>query len=144
MTTIIAKYVNPPKPDKKYGSIKTPEGVSYMLPAGMVDAFVQGATYDVPVKQETWGKGDDAKVVNIIAGRPGSAGSGVVNQQPAPQAAASAAPPPMRSARMGDTNDMSIFVTGIVGRAMGSGKFGATDIDALTKCAIAAYKANLA
>ena len=36
------------------------------------------------------------------------------------------------------------IVTGVVGRAMGSGQFGVTDVDLLTKAAIAAYKDNLA
>lgn len=57
MTQITAKYVNPAKEGKRYGTIKTPEGQTYMLPVGMTDAFTQGQTYDVPVKQETWGAG---------------------------------------------------------------------------------------
>lgn len=39
----------------------------------------------------------------------------------------------------GRSNDWSIFVTGIVGRAMGSGKFGPTDIKALTLAALEAW-----
>jgi hypothetical protein len=44
---------------------------------------------------------------------------------------------------MSDPKDTLIFVTGVVGRAMGSGSFGVTDIDLLTKAALAAYRTNL-
>lgn len=39
----------------------------------------------------------------------------------------------------GRGNEWSIFVTGIVGRAMGSGKFAATDIKGLTLAALEAW-----
>lgn len=39
----------------------------------------------------------------------------------------------------GRGNDWSIFVTGIVGRAMGSGKFGITDIKGLSLAALEAW-----
>lgn len=37
-----------------------------------------------------------------------------------------------------------IYVTGVVGRSMGSGQFGAEHIDGLTKAAVDAFKAHLA
>ncbi len=40
--------------------------------------------------------------------------------------------------------DMMIFVTGVVGRSMGGGTFGPTQIDELTRSAVAAFKAHLA
>ena len=38
-----------------------------------------------------------------------------------------------------DSKDCAMFVTGVVGRAMGSGRFSVTDINKLTECAHAAY-----
>jgi hypothetical protein len=43
-----------------------------------------------------------------------------------------------------DQKDLSIFVTGVVGRAMGSGKFGHMDIPDLTKAALDAFQEHLA
>jgi len=42
-----------------------------------------------------------------------------------------------------DTQRMDIFVTGIVGRAMGSGQFSVHDIAELTKNAVIAFNENL-
>lgn len=41
------------------------------------------------------------------------------------------------------TQRMDIFVTGVVGRAMGSGQFTAQDINGLTKNAVEAFNENL-
>ena len=47
-------------------------------------------------------------------------------------------PEPVRTAIPNDAN-RNIFVTGVVGRAMGSGNFQIQDIDALTSMAMATY-----
>ena len=47
-------------------------------------------------------------------------------------------PEPIRTAIPNDSN-RNIFVTGVVGRAMGSGNFQIQDIDSLTSMAIATY-----
>lgn len=138
MTTLNIQYVNEAKPDKKYGTIKTREGESYALPAGMSGVFQPNTTVEVPTQDQKWGD----KVVHVIMGRPANGNA------PPPQPT----PPPVTqtnghatgTARMSDPKDTLIFVTGIVGRAMGSGQFGITDIDLLTKAALAAYRANLA
>ena len=46
-------------------------------------------------------------------------------------------------ANKNDTQRMDIFVTGIVGRAMGSGQFSVHDIAELTKNAVSAFNENL-
>jgi hypothetical protein len=133
MTTLNIQYVNEAKPDKKYGTIKTRDGESYALPAGMAGVFQPNTTVEVPTQDQKWGD----KVVHVIMGRP-------ANSNAAPAAAAPAPPiAPAASARMADPKDTLIFVTGVVGRAMGSGSFGVTDIDLLTKAALAAYRTNL-
>ena len=63
----------------------------------------------------------------------------VVNgQQPQPAPQQTYTPEPVRTAIPNDSN-RNIFVTGVVGRAMGSGNFQIQDIDALTSMAMATY-----
>ena len=63
----------------------------------------------------------------------------VVNgQQPQPAPQQTYTPEPVRTALPNDAN-RNIFVTGVVGRAMGSGNFQIQDIDALTSMAMATY-----
>ena len=63
--------------------------------------------------------------------------------QAAPHVGTGQAPPPAapnnRPLAQSDQAE-DIFVTGIVGRALGSGQFGTTDIDALTKAAVQAWR----
>ena len=42
-----------------------------------------------------------------------------------------------------DTQRLDIFVTGVVGRSMGSGHFSVEDINDLTKNAVSAFNENL-
>jgi hypothetical protein len=63
----------------------------------------------------------------------------VVNgQQPQPAPQNTYQPEPVRTTIPNDSN-RNIFVTGVVGRAMGSGNFQIQDIDSLTSMAIATY-----
>ena len=63
----------------------------------------------------------------------------VVNgQQPQPAPQQTYTPEPVRTAIPNDAN-RNIFVTGVVGRAMGSGNFQIQDIDSLTSMAMATY-----
>ena len=63
----------------------------------------------------------------------------VVNgQQPQPAQQQTYTPEPVRTAIPNDAN-RNIFVTGVVGRAMGSGNFQIQDIDSLTSMAMATY-----
>lgn len=130
MTSINIKYVNPAKEGKKYGSIKSVEGETYWVPGGMVSSFQPGTTVDVPTKVEKWG----ANVVNVVAGHADATAKSQTSwskpdpvrpQAPAP-AAPVGVPTPINS------KDALIFVTGVVGRAMGSGQFKSGDISDLT------------
>jgi len=130
MAQINIKYVNPAKPDKKFGSLVDVDGTKYMCPANMVSQFRAGTTVDVPVQQSKWG----VDLVNVIAGHA---------QATAPSTAAWSKPqPPVVSvAATGsmDRKDALIFITGLVGRAMGSGKFLASDMETLTNEAIKSW-----
>jgi len=143
------QYVNPPRDPTtgKYGSIKSTAGETIWVPVRMLALYqgTEGRAVDVPTKQATWGQGDDARQVTIATGGPGP--SNVVGwqgaqrapaqqptaQQPAPQPAPAYRPP------AADKDGRAIFITGCVGRAMGSGKFTASEILVLTKAAMEAY-----
>ena len=64
--------------------------------------------------------------------------------QPMPQANNTYTPkPPNGGINKGDTQRLDIFVTGVVGRSMGSGHFSVNDIEELTKNAVRAFNENL-
>ena len=64
--------------------------------------------------------------------------------QPMPQANNTYTPkPPNGSMNKSDTQRLDIFVTGVVGRSMGSGHFSVNDIEELTKNAVRAFNENL-
>ena len=63
---------------------------------------------------------------------------------PVPQANNSYTPkPPNGGMIKSDTQRLDIFVTGVVGRSMGSGHFSVNDIEELTKNAVRAFDENL-
>jgi len=64
--------------------------------------------------------------------------------QPVPQANNSFTPKPATGGfNKTDTQRLDIFVTGVVGRSMGSGHFSVSDIEELTKNAVRAFNENL-
>ena len=63
---------------------------------------------------------------------------------PTAQALSSPQPPQQNNGfNKGDTQRLDIFVTGIVGRSMGSGHFSVEDIEKLTRNAVSAFNENL-
>lgn len=64
--------------------------------------------------------------------------------QPVPQANNTFTPkPPSNGFNKSDTQRLDMFVTGIVGRSMGSGNFSVNEIEMLTKNAVRAFNENL-
>jgi len=64
--------------------------------------------------------------------------------QPVPQANNTFTPKaPSNGFNKSDTQRLDIFVTGVVGRSMGSGHFSVSDIEELTKNAVRAFNENL-
>ena len=64
--------------------------------------------------------------------------------QPVPQANNTFTPKqPTGGMNKSDTQRLDIFVTGVVGRSMGSGHFSVNDIEMLTKNAVRAFNENL-
>lgn len=135
MTVINIKYVNPAKEGKKFGSLKSVEGETYWVPAGMVSGFTAGTTVDVPTEVQKWG----ANMVNVVSGAArASTEQNPWNKAQPPKPQASAPAPAATPSRI-DQKDALIFVTGVVGRAMGSGQFKSGDISDLTHEALKAW-----
>jgi hypothetical protein len=126
--TVTAEYVNQPKnPGGKYGSINVGNKRYINVPVNMLSQFTKGGQYEIEVITQTWGDRDVEvlKKVNYVSG--GTNGAA-----------------PQQQSRMGGGNadtPMQIFITGIVGRAMGSGKFGPQDVEPWTLAALDAYRA---
>lgn len=143
MTTLNIVSVNEGGPGRKYGTLKTREGATYMLPVGMNGVFQAGTTVDVPVKQETWKdkKTGQDELKHIINGRPGSAGSGVVNQ-PAPPVQPQAQAPAQQSARLSQVPDRDVLITAtaLMKSFIETGNFGLTDLETLMKACVPAAR----
>lgn len=140
MAQITIKWVNPAKPDKKFGSIVDVDGTKYMCPAALVSQFKPGTTVDVPTQSAKWG----ADVVEVIQGHAQATATSTSawSKPQAPAVSPPASPPaafstPATGAM--DRKDALIFVTGTVGRAMGSGKFAAGDLMDLTHESLKAW-----
>ena len=122
-TTIHVAEVHPPGMGKKMATVKTQDGDVYgFFPdAGFI--ITAGDTYDIEYSTREYKGRDYHRITAATPAARGAVGhSGSSDAEP------------------GVEKDEHIFVTGIVGRAMGSGKFGVTDIALLTKAAAAAYK----
>jgi hypothetical protein len=152
------KYVNFPKPGGKYGSIKLADGQMIMVPPDLLGQFRAGMVCEISTKQQTWGTGTpEARLVTIATSGPmqpqnqaaqnygGQAGyQGAGAQQGAyrsntgfqPRVVQGGGAPQPRTLEQ----DRMIFVTGVVGRAMGSGKFTTSEIGVLTVEANAAFE----
>jgi len=136
------KYVNQPKkPDGKFGNIRSDDGETYFVNVGCLNKYRVGMEIEPPFDNKKWGQ----DVVKVIPPHydPSAGGAppqppplnGSYNQTPAP-------PPARTNGALGKEGEM--FVMGVVGRAMGSGKFDPTDVDVLTKAAVQAWRNNVA
>lgn len=116
--TVTVKFVNQPKDGKKKGSIKTMDGQTYGVWADKLNQFQQGKTYELEYESEEWqGKTYlNAKKWKEVAGQTNATAASNVG-----------------------SNDRAMFITGVVGRAMGSGQFPATELKLLTLAAADAW-----
>lgn len=111
-TTVTVQYVNQPREGKKMGSIKTEDGAYYSVNPSDLGQFQKGQTYSIEYDETTVNGRTFRNFKRIISSAPTG----------------------------GDKEEM-IFITGVVGRAMGSGQFKPADIVTL---AVAAKEAWLA
>lgn len=140
---IQVKYVNPPKKaNGKYGNVKTAEGKTYFVAIAALGQFSPGASYDVTTEAQTWGSDAVEVITKVNSAQTNAASNAAQNAQvSAAQTGETAKPTPPRPA---NDNGMHIFVTGVVGRAMGSGKYGLPDVAPLAEAAKHAWNTQVA
>jgi hypothetical protein len=152
---INVKYVNPAKPGGKWATLKTVTGELIMCPPDLLQHFRPGEVIEANTKQQTWFAGTpQEELKTIISSVPQQGHTGAVQNmgpslgyQAANQALANQRPNTGFQPRVvqgGGTPPQAdqarhIFITGVVGRAMGSGKFTASEIPVLTQAAGEAY-----
>ena len=136
--TITVQYVNAPRPGQFSGSIKDAQGNYWGIPGHATHLFQPGQTYEVMYWQKQTQSG---KVFNNIASVNGQELSDKAQQQPTPQPQPQPRPQPTPSQPQKEDPEKvrNMFIMGVVGRAMGSGKYDATDIKALTLAAAHAW-----
>lgn len=117
--TIRVSFINPPKENKVNFSVKAADNSRYSVKPEIAHEMEVGKTYVCQVVSKDFGNGAVWFIERIKA---------------APQQT-----PPQGQASTDDPTAKNIFVTGIVGRAMGSGKFGAEDVLRLTQAALGAF-----
>jgi len=139
------KYINPPRqPGGRYGNLKLADGTTLMCPVDMLNLFRTGVC-EVNTKQQVWGQGTATEntVTVVTSGPYGSS---------APSQGLQSPPPPRnefqprvyqggagKAAPKSDEEQRNMFIMGVVGRAMSSGKFTASEIAVLTKGAAEAW-----
>ena len=150
--TITPKFMDAPREGGKYWSVKGQDDIQWKVHPDIAQHMARG----IPVTVEYTVNDFNGKQYNMVKALAGTAQPApqpapqpaqpapVVQPQPAPAPAPQPASTPRPSAAHINahfsTQAEEIFVTGIVGRAMGSGKFGPEHISVLTKAAIQAWQ----
>jgi hypothetical protein len=158
------RFVNFPKPGGKFGNLVLDNGQQIWVPPALLNSFRAGMSCEIGTKEQTWGAdGPNPKqVIVATTGPQGGAQQGYGGQrtynanqdygrantyqrpntgfQPRVYQGAGGAVPPTGNPNVGQDQGKHIFVTGVVGRAMGSGKFTASEIAVLTQAAAQAYE----
>lgn len=129
VANIEVKYVNP-RDGNRPPSIKDSYGNYYTVPDPAIGMFHQGMQCQI-------GYTVNGKYKNLVSvnGQPLQA----TNRAPVQNTLQQPAPSPQMMPQQNDKEE-GMFVMGVVGRAMGSGQFGANDIALLTKAAVDAWR----
>lgn len=120
--TIIPRFVNPPKGNASSASIKDKDGVYWGIPASMMAKFA--ANVAVTVNYEETPPNQEGRTYRNIKS---------IVETPKPVAQA--------MAQSQASTGRDIFITGVVQRAMQTGKFDVTDIKRLTLATADAWDA---
>lgn len=137
--TLTVQYINPPKEGRKMGSVKDMQGNYWAVWPDALETLKPGQTITVDYHTGADGSG---RFVNRIhpPEKPAAA-----KEWPVPENNTGAplppGTPPWESAEL--SKECMIFVTGVVGRAMGSGRFYASDLPELTETAVVAFERYL-
>ncbi len=136
--TISISQVYPPGAGKTNWAIVGGDGVRYSVPPAFANQLQTGQSVSLEYKVNSF-NGKDIRMVEKVSFMNAPA------QQPAPQVVQPprqvAPPPPQQQPHGLRTQSKEMFIMGCVGRAMGSGQFGVTDIYALTLAASQAWDA---
>jgi hypothetical protein len=143
-----------PQPGRKFGKLQLSDGQIIWVPPELLGKFQGGTTVEINTKPVTWGQGTDARNVIVATTGPLQPGMGPPQQgnaygQYGQAGTQPAAPRPNTGFQprvyegggrpRTDYDSKMIFVTGVVGRAMGSGKFTASEIAVLAQEAARTY-----
>ncbi len=141
----------PLDPTKKSGGFKGTDSVNYYCEIGAYHLLSEGTTYEVnarPYVSKSTGKTSyicdksfhptNAVVGGVPSGQPRAGETAEAGTWSRPSAPAPAPPRPQANGN-GDTKSGEMFVMGVVGRAMGSGKFETQDIKLLALAAADAW-----
>jgi hypothetical protein len=135
-------FVNPPEKNPNYGSIKLDNNLRISVRASELSQFFRGQVYTLEYSTNENG------YHSLVKAFPQTNGGGMPQSPPPPQTAPRKVWKPSGNGngygakRNGSSNDMMIFVTGVVGRTMQSGQFTMQDIMQLTTIAKDAYEAH--
>ena len=121
--TIIPKYIDPPQGQGKSWKVKDANGDVWYVPAQMAKTMSQGQVAVVEYTENTYNN----KTYNIVK----------AFYEPPKQANKAA------SAGGGTATEENMFLMGVVGRAMGSGKFDMWDIPLLLYMARVSWQGKL-
>lgn len=141
---IIPANIYPPKPGKTNYNVKDSTGTYYSTPPEVAASMVVGQP--VIIHYESKPGQRDGRMVHFVkdAQIVGQAPVGqVIPAQTMPQQSVTIPPNPVPQLPIPQPQDLqseNIFITGVVGRAMGSGSFTIMDIPLLTKAARAAWR----
>lgn len=134
-TTITPRYVDQPKPGKKNWSVKDVAGVVFSVPPKFAPQFRIGEPVMVDYSVSHY----NGKDFNMVEGATGTLAPAPMQASPAyhppaPEYAQQSKPASVQHTNghtapgSGHDKDRAMFVTGCVGRAMGSGQYPPTEI----------------
>ena len=121
LKTITAAYINQPKSGRKWGNIKSDSDEVYFAEWAKISNVGRGNKVEIDYQDKSFPDGkaykylDSVRILGSISNAVDQANGNLTPQS------------------------RHIFVTGVVGRAMGSGKFAASDMVELTENAMKAW-----
>lgn len=145
LATLTPKYIDAPKEGKKNWAVKDEAGNRWSVPPHVVQQMRTGVPVQVTYRENEWQGKTINMVEAVVAGNPAvQSGNGqVLKPDGTFQSLATTIPPNMALHPVGkplpDAKAREMFIMGVVGRAMGSGSFTATDINILTLAAADAW-----
>lgn len=138
---IVPSYIDDPKPGKTNYSVKDSSGARWSVPPLEAQKLVKGQVCVVAYRINNFNGKSFNMVERVdVVQAPVPTPAPVAQYAPPVQQAQAPLPPAPTYQPPEDPKGEEIFVTGVVGRAMGSGNFSVEDIPALTTAAVFAWR----